>query len=84
MAISVHGRATVDDSMLLYRAAHRFALFHLFPARADDKTYQPPKTLNHVVTMADAQSSNAFIIFFSLVHTHRHRYKYVHDATAVR
>lgn len=57
MAISIHGRAAVDDSMLLYRAAHRFALFHLFPVRARiDKTHQPPKMPNHVVTMADVQS----------------------------
>jgi len=56
MAISVHGRATVDDSMLLYRRASIRSFSSIPYARGSNKTHQPPKMPNHVVTMADAQS----------------------------
>lgn len=74
--------------MLLHRAAHQFALFHLFPARID-KTHQSPKISNHVVTMGDVQSRGwrrVYNFFFSLAHTPARahvpmnaRARYTHD-----
>lgn len=71
MAILVHGRATVNDTMLLYRAVpsiRSFSSISRVRARID-KTHRPSKIPNHVVTMANVQSrerQRAFIIFFTV------------------
>ena len=76
MAISIHGRMAVNDSMLLHRAARRFALFHLFPARGSTKPTGRLKyrTMWWPWPMSKVEDGNAFIIFFSPI-THRHEYK---------
>lgn len=57
MAIPIHGRAAVNDPTLLYRGAHRFALFHPVSRAQIGKTYhRPPKISNHVVATTDVQS----------------------------